>query len=55
MLEIARGMVRPLVTVLLVVAVLVFLPFKIDVPERLWDLVFMVLGFWFGSRTLKGK
>lgn len=50
MLETARGIVRPLVTVLLVVAVLVFLPLKVEIPDRLWDLVLVVIGYWYGSR-----
>lgn len=48
--EDARGLVRPVVTVMFSLAAIVYLFLGMSIPDRFWDLTLMVLAFWFGSR-----
>ena len=51
MVNTIRGLVRPAVTLLLVLAIVVLVSLGRTIPEQLWSAFLLILGFWFGSRT----
>lgn len=55
MLEILRGSVRPLVTVIIVIVTALFVFFRYDVPEQWWTMAAAVIAFWFAARTAEKK
>jgi hypothetical protein len=48
-----RSLVRPVVTLILVVSVILFVGMDKQIPDRLYDLALMVVSFWFGTRVTK--
>ena len=53
MLTIVRGLVRPVITVMMVGAAIVMILGDIAIPEWYTALVIAAVSFWFGSRTTK--
>ncbi len=50
-----RSMVRPVVTILLTLAIIGFVAGSITIPDQLWNAFLLVIGMWFGSRTVASK
>lgn len=50
-LDLVRGLVRPVVTLVLVVSVTLMVFGRISVPEWYVTLVGTAVGFWFASRS----
>ncbi len=54
-----RAIVRPITTLLLVAAIVAFVGLEVlgytrrDIPEWFVSIVSLVLGYWFGSRTVE--
>lgn len=53
MLDFIRGIVRPVSTLLMVIASIIMVFFGVDVPEWFRNILLMVMGFYFGSRGNK--
>ncbi len=53
MLNTIRGLVRPVVTVMMVGAAIVMIIGDIVIPEWFTTLVIAAVSFWFGSRLTK--
>ena len=53
-LEIVRGLVRPLTTVLVIVAVIALTVTGTLAPDHLVSMASMMVGFWFGQRDKPG-
>jgi hypothetical protein len=49
-IDLMRAMIRPLITLLLVVASIAFIAFGAAMPDWFRDVVLIVVGFWFGTR-----
>lgn len=53
MVNTVRGLVRPIITLLVVGSAIAFVAVQLAVPEWFRDMAIMVTGFWFGSRADK--
>jgi hypothetical protein len=47
----AMEQVRDYIALIMTVAVLAMVGFKIPVPDRIWDIYMMVIAFFFGSKN----
>ncbi len=54
-LKLIRGMTRPAITFILVLATALFLAFRVPMPDQWWALVAAAVGFWFISRVVEKK
>lgn len=55
MLDFIRGVVRPIATLVLVVAAVSFIAFNTPIPDWFIGTVSTVIGFWFGQRQSTGS
>jgi hypothetical protein len=49
-IDLIRAIIRPLITLLLVAALVVFVASDKDIPEVFTNITLVVIGFWFGTR-----
>ncbi len=49
--ELVRGLVRPTIAWIAVLATIAFIVAGTYMPDRWWDIVVMVIGLYFGSRA----
>lgn len=54
-LGLPEGTVRAIITLILVVATLLYMYLGIDMPEWYYGLVILSVGYYFGSRTANTK
>lgn len=55
LLKFIRGLIRPLVTEQLVLAMIIFTALGVSIPDKLWDITIMAMSFWFADRLLRSS
>lgn len=47
----AMGKVRDYIALIMTIAILIMVGFKVVMPDRIWDIYMMVVAFFFGSKV----